>query len=585
MRIVKRSLLCSALFAAAVGCPASGSAAPVTADDLRNADENSGEWLLYGRSYDNQRFSPLDQITPENVAKLHPVWTLSTGGQLGGLESTPLSRDGKLYFSADYSRVFAVDARTGVVDWVYEPKYEEGLNAVICCGPVNRGLAIAGDLVYVGTLDARLVALNRADGSVAWEQKVDDWKKGVSITGAPLVVGDTVFTGTAGGEFGVRGYLKAFDAKTGAPKWTTYTVPAPGEPGSDTWPKDDSWKTGGGPTWLTGAYDAEADTLFWGTGNPAPWASDTRPGDNLYTDSLLALDPATGKIKWHYQYTPNDSWDYDGVNAPILADVTIDGATVKAALQSNRNGFFYVLDRTNGKFVYALPTIPDINWTTGLDPATGRPTPNPEKTPTSGGEKVTGIIPGLEGGTNWFPPAYSPDLGYAFVATNNWGMELTAWKRDKLKYEPGAWYIGVDYQMYRHEPLTGYVKAIDVAQKKIAWEAPNPLPLFAGLLATKGGLVFTGDQRGYFIALDAKTGKELWKFQTGSGINASPIAYEIDGKQYVAILSGLGGDPSFYYSSPKGGMLWVFSVEGGVEESDRYSAAVIESALPMKPKQ
>jgi alcohol dehydrogenase (cytochrome c) len=562
--------------------PSAAFAGPVTAEDLLNADANRAEWIFYGRDYGNQRFSPLDQITPENVGQLRPVWAFSTGGQLGGLESTPLFRDGKLYFSADYSRVFALDAASGVVEWMYEPKYEEGLNAVLCCGPVNRGIALAGDLVYVGTLDARLVALNRADGTVAWEQKVDDWHKGVSITGVPMVVGDTIYVGTAGGEFGVRGYLKAYDAKSGEPKWTTYTVPAPGEPGSETWPKDDSWKTGGGPTWLTGAYDAETDTLLWGTGNPAPWASDTRPGDNLYTDSLLGIDPASGKIKWHYQYTPNDSWDYDGVNPPILADVTIDGTPVKAALQANRNGFFYVLDRTTGKFIYALPTIEDINWTTGLDPQTGRPEVNPEKVPQSGGERVTGIIPGLEGCTNWFPPAYNPDLGYAFVATNNWGMELQAWKRDKLKYEPGAWYIGVDYQMYTRGPITGFVKAIDVANKKIAWETPNPLPLFSGLLATKSGLLFTGDQRGFFVALDAKTGKELWRFQTGSGINASPMTYELDGKQYVAILSGLGGDPSFYFSSPKGGMLWVFSVDGEVKESDRYSAAVIESALPRK---
>lgn len=583
MNVIKCASLASTFLAlTALTLPASAMAGSVTADDLLQADQNNAEWILYGRDYGNQRFSPLDQITPENVAELHPVWTLSTGGQLGGLESTPLFRDGMLYFSADYSRVFAVDARTGVVEWTYQPEYDAGLTAVLCCGPVNRGVAMAGDLIYVGTLDARLVALNRADGSVAWEQTVDNWQNGISITGAPLVVGDTIFVGISGGEYGVRGYLRAYDARTGTQKWTTYTIPAPGEAGSDTWPNDDSWKTGGGPTWLTGAYDETTDTLLWGTGNPAPWAGDLRPGDNLFTNSLLAIDPANGKIKWHFQYTPNDSWDYDGVNAPILADVTIDGKPVKAALQSNRNGFFYVLDRTTGEFIYAIPTIDGINWTTGLDPKTGSPAINEAKKPKSNGEKVDGIVPGLEGGTNWFPPAYDPNLGYAFIATNNWGMEMRAWKRGELTYEPGAVFTGVDYQMYRREPLTGAIKAIDVASRKIVWEATSPLPFFAGLLATRSGLVFTGDQRGYFMALDAKTGEDLWKFQTGSGINASPITYELDGKQYIAVLSGLGGDPSFYFSSPKGGMLWVFSVDGSISDSDRFSTKVIESALPMR---
>jgi alcohol dehydrogenase (cytochrome c) len=555
-------------------------AGPVTTDDLLKAQDNSAEWLMYGRDYRNWRYSPLTELTPENVAQLRPVWAMSTGGQLGGLESTPLFRDGILYFSADYARVFAVDARSGNIVWHYEPEYDQGLTAVLCCGPIHRGLAMKDDMVYVARLDAKLVALHRTDGKVAWETKIDDWSKGITTNSAPLIVGDHVIIGISGGEFGVRGYIKSFNAKTGALEWTTYTIPAPGEPGSDTWPKDDSWKTGGGPTWLTGSYDAATNTLYWGTGNPAPWSTDRIPGDNLWTDCMMALDPDTGKMKWAFQYTPNDAWDYDGMATPILVDTTIDGKPVKAAVVSNRNGFFYAIDRTSGKFIYAFPLVEGINWTSGIDPVTGRPKVNAEMRPKSGGATVQPIVPGLEGGTNWFPPAYDPDLGYFFTSVNQWGMGLTAWEKKKLTYKPGDWYIGVDYQMYRMGDTIGHIKAIDIANKKVVWDVPSSLPLFAGMLVTKGGVLFTGDQRGRLLAYDAKTGKELWKFQTGSGINASPMTYELDGKQYVAVLSGLGGDPSFYYSAPKGGMLWVFAIDGKVEEGTGYNQQVIEKMLP-----
>jgi alcohol dehydrogenase (cytochrome c) len=560
-----------------VGGPAH--AAPVTTDDLLNAQDNAAEWLMYGRDYRNQRFSPLAQITPDNVKELRPVWAFSTGGTLAGLEATPLMKDGVLYFSADYARVFALDARTGTALWAFEPEYEEGIETVLCCGPVNRGVALKEDLVYVTTLDARLFALDRKDGRVVWQQTIDDWKKAVAATGAPLVVGDKVIVGIAGAEYGVRGYLKAYDAASGELQWHTYTIPGPGEPGNETWPGD-TWMRGGATTWQTGAYDAETNTLFWGTGNPGPWNSDLRKGDNLWSSALLALDPDTGAIKWGYQYTPNDAWDYDGNNAPILIDVEIDGRRVPAAVQSNRNGFFYVLDRTSGEFVYAVPTVEGINWTTGLDPKDGRPQVNEAMRPISGGETIEPIVPGLEGGTNWFPMAYNPDLGYVFFATNHWAMALTAWPPEEVVYQEGQPYMGVDYQMYRLEDDIGYVKAFDVASKKFVWESPSPLPLFAGMLATESGLVFTGDQLGHLMALDAKTGETLWQFQTGSGINASPITYELDGTQYVAILSGLGGDPSFYFKGPKGGMLWVFALENQPRAEGGMNPAPIEGALP-----
>jgi alcohol dehydrogenase (cytochrome c) len=555
-------------------------AAAVSADDLVNAQGNAQEWLMYGRDYRNWRYSPLAQITPENAARLRPVWALSTGGKFGGLEATPLLHDGTLYFTADYARTFAVDARTGTIRWRYEPEYEQGFEAMLCCGPISRGVALKNNLVYVARLDAVLVALDQADGKVVWQRKIDEWKNGITTNSAPLVVGDHVIIGISGGEYGARGYLKSFDARTGALQWTTYTVPAPGEPGSETWPKDESWKTGGGPTWLTGSYDAATNTLFWGVGNPSSWIAEQHKGDNLWTDSMLALDPETGKIKWGFQYTPNDAWDYDGMATPVLIDTTVHGKPVKAAAVSNRNGFFYVIDRTDGKFLYAIPLVAGINWASGIDPETGRPQVNEAMKPKFGGPAVQPIIPGLEGGTNWFPPAYDPESGTMFVAVNQWGMGLTPWEKGKLNYKPGDQYMGVDYQMYRMGDTIGRIVAIDVAAGRKLWQIESPLPMFSGMLATKGGVLFTGDQRGRALALDAKSGKTLWSFQTGSGINASPITYELDGVQYVALLSGLGGDPSFYYSAPKGGMLWVFAIDGKAHEGAGYNQEVIEKALP-----
>ncbi|MFO1350461.1 MAG: PQQ-dependent dehydrogenase, methanol/ethanol family [Gammaproteobacteria bacterium] len=555
-------------------------ARPVSDDDLANAAGNTSEWLMYGRTYDNHRYVPLAKITPENVSKLRPVWAFSTGGQLGGLEATPLVHDGMIYLSADYSRVFAIDARTGVMKWSYVPEFDEALPAKLCCGPINRGVALYGDLVYVATLDARLIALNKDDGKVVWEKPVGNWKASYTATGAPLVVNGKVISGIAGAEYGVRGYLKAFDAKTGDEAWTTYTIPAPGEKGSDTWPGE-TWKTGGASTWITGVYDPALNLLYWGTGNPGPWNSDLRKGDNLWSSSLLGLDPATGAFKWGFQYTPNDAWDYDGNCAPVLVDLMVNGMIHKAAVQANRNGFLYALDRASGKFLYAKPTVPGINWTTGIDPETGRPAINEAMRPKSGGAKVERIVPGLEGGTNWFPIAYNPDLHYVILNSNDWAMALTAWPPEKVTYKEGDVYMGVDFKMYRTKDVIGRTMAFDLGKGEFVWETPNPLPLFAGVLTTQSGLVFTGDQRGYAQALDAKTGKVLWQFQTGSGINASPITYELDGVQYIAIPSGLGGDPSFYYNAPKGGMLWVFALEGTqVPEPKTWSQTEIPDALP-----
>ena len=555
-------------------------AGPVGDQDLPDSASNSGEWLMYGRDYLNHRFSPLSEITPGNVDQLRASWSFSTGGKLGGLEGTPLVRDGVIYISTDYSRVIALDARTGVMKWSFDPEFDAALDAELCCGPVNRGVALYGDLVYVNTVAADLVALNRDTGAIVWSQSLGNWRHGITATGAPLVLKGLVITGIAGGEYGVRGYIKAYDAMTGAEKWTTYMIPGPGEPGNETWPGD-TWKTGGATTWQTGAYDPDLNLLYWGTGNPGPWNSDLRVGDNQWSCSLVAINPDDGSIVWGYQYTPNDAWDYDGNNAPILIDSAIDGTMRKPAVQSNRNGFLYVLDRATGEFIYAEPTVPGINWTTGLDPQTGRPNVNEAMRPLSGGPTIEPIVPGLEGGTNWFPAAYNPDLGYVFLNSNDWPMGMTAWPAEDVIYTPGDLYMGVDFQMYRHKDIVGRTMAFDLNTGGFVWETPSSLPLFAGILATASGLVFTGDELGHALALDAKTGKILWRFQTGSGINASPITYELDGTQYIALLSGLGGDPSFYYAGPKGGMLWVFSLGGKPPQStSAINPTDIEGALP-----
>jgi alcohol dehydrogenase (cytochrome c) len=550
------------------------------------APRNPTEWLNYGRTYDNQRFSLLSQITPKNVKQLRPVWTAGLGS-LDGLEATPIVSGGKMFVTGAHSHVFAFDAATGDRLWHWAPEEPEGLGTVLCCGPVNRGVAVYENLVYVLTLDARIVALDRDKGTVVWEKVIHDWKQGVSATGAPLVVKGMVLAGIAGGEYGVRGYVRAYDAKTGAERWTTYTIPGPGEPGHDTWPGD-TWKTGGGATWQTGAYDPALGLVYWGTSNPGPWTPDLRTGDNRWTSSLIAMDVDTGKIRWGFQYTPNDGWDYDGNNAPILADIKVDGKPVKAALQTNRNGFFYVLDRTDGRFIHATPTIDGINWTTGLDPVTGRPKINEAMKPKADGKKVMPIVPGLEGGTNWFPMAFNPETGVAFVPTNTWAMALTGYKPEDIKYEPGQVYMGMDYKMHRTGETVGRWRAYDVQKKKWLWEIASPLPVFAGVLATKSGLMFSGDQQGFFFAADAKTGKVLWKHQTGSGINASPITYAIGGRQYVAILSGLGGDVGFYFKGPKNASLMVYALDNhdavGHGKGGSFPVEDIDGALTPLPK-
>ena len=554
---------------------------PVGTSDLEGAASNTSDWLMYGRDYHAHRFVELDQITPANVDQLHPVWVFATGGENRGLEATPLIRDGILYVSADGSRVFAIDARTGGRVWSYDPEISDAAERVYCCGSINRGVALHGDLVFVGTMDARLVALDRHSGSVVWEAPVIDWRQGYSITGAPLVVKDMVLTGIAGGEFGIRGFVKAFDAQSGAPRWTAYTIPGPGEPGNETWPGD-TWKHGGGSTWTTGVYDPQLELVYWNTGNAAPWNCQVRKGDNEWTAATVAIDADSGAIDWGFQYT---RWDYDAVSTPVLADLELVGhGPVKALFHHDKNGFFYALDRTSGKFLYGDPIVPGITWAKGLDPETGRPIVNPDMIAESGGPEVGPIIPSLEGAIDWQPLSYDPVRKVLYFMSNQWAMGYKFWEEGT--FEPptdGEWYLGADYQQYLTSEEPGNFLAFDVVGRKVLWRQTSPAPFWAGSVATSTGLVFTGDMRGYFMALDARTGTVLWRFQTGSGIIGSPITYELDGTQYVAVPSGgIGGDMTFYYTEPKAGNIWVFALGGGgpARIAPGTNLTTLEGSLP-----
>jgi len=556
----------------------------VTTEQLESAAGDTSSWLTYGRDYAGHRFVDLDQITPANVDRLHPAWVFATGGDNRGLEATPLIHEGVIYLSADSSRVFAIDARTGKKLWGYDPEIADETERVYCCGSINRGVALWGELVFVGTMDARMVALHREDGRVVWETDVVDWRQGYSITGAPLVVKDMVLTGVAGGEFGIRGFVKAFDVRTGEPRWTAYTIPGPGEPGNETWPGD-TWKNGGGPTWTTGVYDPDLELVYWNTGNAAPWNCNVRKGDNKWTASTIALDADSGNIEWGFQYTPWDCWDYDAVSTPVLADVALDGENVvKALFHHDKNGFFYALDRTNGKFLYGKAIVPGLNWAHGLDPETGRPDVNMDMVATSGGPEVGPIIPSLEGAIDWQPLAYNADIGVLYFMSNQWAMGYKFWDEDQLERPTnGEWYLGADYQQYMTSDNPGNFVAFDVVQREILWRAVSPAPFWAGAVATSTGLVFTGDMRGYFMALDAHSGTLLWQFQTGSGIIGSPITYELDGIQYLAVPSGgIGGDMTFYYTEPKAGNLWVFALDGGgpARVSPGTNLTTMRGALP-----
>ena len=537
------------------------------------AGQSTG-WPVYGGDTSNTRYSTLDKITPANVGKLKVAWALQLGS-LRSQESTPLVVGDTLYVTSSHGpkHVFAVDARTGNVRWRYSPEVPAGIDQFACCDVNNRGVAYANGKVFVGRLDGHLVALDATNGKELWKTQVVDHTQGSVITSPPTIVKNLVITGFGGGEYGARGYISAMEQDTGKEVWRFWTIPGPGEPGNDSW-KGDSWKLGGGVAWGIGSYDPKLNLLYYGTSNPSPWGASVRGPDtseygqftNLYSSSTLALNPDTGKLVWHYQSTPHDAWDYDGVNELILTDLSINGQMTPVALKADRNGFFYVINRQTGKLLSAKPFVP-INWATGVDLSTGRPIEVPEKRPRFK-VRAKEICPNLLGGKNWQPMSFNPQTGLVYIPSINLCMDMEG---AEPAYQRGKFYLAFEFDLGKGGP-GGYMSELmawDPVKQQKVWGNKDELPWLGGTLTTKGGLAFHGDVKGWFKALDAKTGTTLWQFNTGSGISAAPITYELDGKQYVAVVSGrtftiplfLGPiGAKMVAASPEGGTLFVFEL-------------------------
>ncbi|HKN27115.1 MAG TPA: methanol/ethanol family PQQ-dependent dehydrogenase [Roseiarcus sp.] len=531
-----------------------------TAEELANGANDTSNVVNYGMGYNLQRFSTLKQIDKSNVKRLVPVWNYSLDDNRSE-ESQPLVYKGVIYITTNNATI-AVDAKTGNQIWKSKIEYPPETLRVICCGVINRGLAMLDGKLFRTTLDANVVGIDAKTGKELWRQNAADVHLGYSMTMAPLVADGVVITGVSGGEFGTRDFLDGWDPETGKHLWRTYTIPAPGEPGSETW-KGDTWKHGGGPTWITGSFDPDTHTVYWGTGNPGPFNAATRPGDNLYTCSVLALDPKTGSMKWYYQFSPNNPFDYDAVAEMVLADIKVDGNQTKVILDVNRNGFFYVLDRASGKLIAANPYM-KVNWASCIDMRSGRPVETEVAAKAREGEEVD-LWPSIIGGKNWEPMSYDPETGLAYANILNFGAH---YKTAPGEYKAGEWYIQLDLTKgwdFSQGPR-GYLKAMDPMTGKAKWEQPSDMPRMSGVLSTAGGVVFTGRLTGEFEAFDADTGDKLWQFKTGSGIEGQPVTWSQDGVQYVAITSGYGGVYSLFSGDerlanvPAGGSLWAFAL-------------------------
>jgi alcohol dehydrogenase (cytochrome c) len=522
-------------------CAAAVLPAQVTSDRLVHSDKEPQNWLSYSGGYQSQRYTALKEITPANVKSLELQWAFQQRS-LEKFEATPLVVDGVMYTTQAPSDVVALDATTGRVFWTFSANVKA--ESRTCCGRVNRGIAILGDNVFVGTIDGRLIALDARTGKQVWKVQVAKAEAGYSLMHAPLVVKDKVIMGTAGGEFGIRGFIAAYDAATGKEAWRFYTIPEPGEKNGNTW-AGDSWKHGGASVWVTGSYDPELNLTYWGIGNPGPdWNGDKRAGDNLYSDCVVALDADTGELKWYYQFTPHDDFDFDSVQVPVLANMQWQGRDRKVMLWGNRNGFFYVLDRTNGQYLLGKP-FAKVTWTTGLDER-GRPMRQANMEPTAAG---TRIYPGNLGATNWYSPSYSPETGLFYLSV--WDNYSSVYGKADSDYVEGRLYLGgaprnvVPLLMQpaptlqrREDEGYGAVRAIDPKTGERKWEFKMTDVTDAGILTTASGLLFSGGRDGNFYALDAKTGALLWRTQLGGAIAAGPMSYSINGRQFIAINAG-----------------------------------------------
>ena len=542
-------------------------AAGPTEADLRKDATTVGDITTYGGGYDLQRYSPLKEINRSNASRLVPVWNLSLANNYPQ-EGQPLLIDGVMYETTTDATV-ALDPLTGKQIWRTPITLPQDVHAVACCGSHNRGAAAYQGLLFRGTLDAHVIALDMKTGKEVWRQKAANYLDGYSMTGAPLIANGVVITGIAGGEYGTRGFLDGWDPATGKKLWRRYTTAAPDEPGGDSWAGPEAYLEGGGPTWLTGSYDPDMDLVFWGTGNGGPWnPTGARKGQNLYICSALAIRPKTGEIVWHYQFSPNDPYDYDGVNELVLAELTIEGKERKVILQANRNGFFYVLDRATGELLAANPFVDKINWAEGIDLESGLPidtemTKMVRNTPEM--DEPVDVWPSALGGKNWMPMSYDPESGLAFANTLNFGYPYRSISETK---EPKTLYLGMEFVGFTwpENGMRGYLKAIEPLTGKTRWQVPSELPNFSGVLSTAGGVVFTGRMDGEFAAYDSATGEKLWGFQTGSGITGIPVTWERNGTQYVTVASGVGGVYSMFSGDerlqniPPGGSLWTFAL-------------------------
>lgn len=543
-----------------------GTYEPVTNERL--LDPAPGDWLMYKRTYSLQAYSPLDQINVDNVADLVPVWSFGTGVS-DGHEAPPIVNGGLMFATAPFSTLFALDVRTGDLVWQYKRELPSDVAPEVCCGMVNRGVALYGDKVYLATLDAHLLAFEATTGELVWDTTVEDYLLGYAMTLAPLAIDGKILVGASGGEYGIRGFVAAYDAETGDLLWKTHTIPGPGEPGNETWPGD-TWKMGGASIWVTGSYDPDLNLTYWGTSNAAPWSGALRPGDNLYTASVVALDPDTGEIRSHYQYVPNDTWDYDEISDQTLVDIVRDGQPLKGLIHAARSGNFYLLDRTNLDFVYGTPYMEAEPMTiTGFE-ADGRPIIPEEHRPDIG--KSVDVCPALGGANNWFGLAYSPDTGYAYVPTSESCMRIEGGEAD---YMAGQTYMGANFSIYIPDDLdeAGALQAIDVATGEVVWKHRQQMPVRSPAMVTAGGLVFGGDIFDRELrAYDAKTGEIVWRFKTNSGVLGVPVSFELDGVQYIAVEAGHGaiaaGDVALAaatYGVPfnpvSGGAVWVFALK------------------------
>jgi alcohol dehydrogenase (cytochrome c) len=514
--------------------------AQVSFDRILNAGKEPQNWLTYSGNMLSQRYSPLAQVTPQNVKNLELKWVFQARS-LEKFEATPLVVDGVMYTVQAPNDIVALDPVSGRVFWTYS--YSPSPLSRPCCGRVNRGVAVVGDTLFMGTIDAHIIAVDAKNGKPLWNTAVAKPESGYAITHAPLVIKDKVIVGVAGGEFGIRGFIAAYDIKTGKEDWRFYTIPGPGEPGHETW-AGDSWKTGGASVWMTGSYDAQLNLTYWGIGNAGPdYNGDERGGDNLYSSSVVALDADTGKIKWHYQFSPHDEFDYDAVQVPVLADIVWQGQPRRVMLWANRNGFFYVLDRATGKFLLGKPFV-EVNWAKGFDEA-GRPMRVAGKLPTPEG---TVIFPGNQGGTNWYSPSFSPRTGLFYIPS--WVNYSSVYLKAKEEYEEGKRFVGTSPRSLigglqgarintrKEDEGYGAVRAIDPMTGDRKWEFKMNDVTDAGILTTGSDLLFSGGREGYFYALDARNGELLWKANVGGAVASGPMSYSVNGKQYIAISAG-----------------------------------------------